>query len=355
VIRLLYIGMRYDYGDPDRGDCFEYVHFHDTLSRMPEVNLSFFPYDVILREKGREEMNRMLRREVETVHPDLCFFVLFTDEISEKTIAWVTEQSAARTVNWFTDDHWRFEYYSRHWAPLFHYVATTDNAALEKYHALGVRSVLKTQWGFNHHRFRRVSAAREHDVTFVGQVHSGRLRTVKLLREQGFDVRCWGRGWKGGRISFEGMLRVFSSSAINLNFSEGSAVIGLKSLAKVFLNRRADDSLHLRRPGEMMAYGMTLARRKRPQIKGRTFEVPGAGGFLLSGEAENLSDYFTPSREIVTFSGSDDLIEKIRYYLSHDSEREAIREAGYARACRDHTYEARFRELFRGMGFHEKI
>ncbi len=198
MIRLLYIGMRYDYGDPRRGDCFEYVQFHDTLSRMPGVSLSFFPYDVVLREKGRKEMIRLLRRNVEEAEPDLCLFALFTDEIDEETITWVTEKSGARTVNWFADDHWRFEYYSRHWAPLFHFVATTDSAAVEKYHAIGIRNVLKTQWGFNHHRYRRVVVPRQYDVTFVGQVHSRRRQTVELLRKQGIDVRCWGRGWEGG-------------------------------------------------------------------------------------------------------------------------------------------------------------
>ncbi len=355
MITVLFVGMRYDYGDPRRGDCYEYVHFHDTLSRMHGVSLSFFPFDVVLREKGRKEMNRLLRLKVQEVRPNLCLFALFTDEIAAETIRWVTDRSGARTVNWFTDDHWRFEYYSRLWAPLFHYVATTDSAAVAKYHAIGVQNVLRTQWGFNHHLFRRVPGRRQHDVTFVGQVHSNRQHTVELVRKEGIDVRCWGRGWEGGRVSHEEMLRIFSTSAISLNFSEGSASIRLKPLAKTFLNRRADGSLHLRRPGEMLDFGLTLARKSRPQIKGRTFEVPGSGGFLLTGEADNLSDYFVPGREVETFSGPVELIEKIHYYLDHESERETIREAGYARACRDHTYEARFRELFQGMGFDEKV
>ncbi|MDE1971514.1 MAG: glycosyltransferase family 1 protein, partial [Patescibacteria group bacterium] len=44
-----------------------------------------------------------------------------------------------------------------------------------------------------------------------------------------------------------------------------------------------------------------------------------------------------------------DLIEKARYYLTHESERARIARAGYERTLREHTYEKRFQELFRAM------
>ena len=41
-----------------------------------------------------------------------------------------------------------------------------------------------------------------------------------------------------------------------------------------------------------------------------------------------------------------ELIEKIRYYLGHESERAAIAAAGQRRALREHLWTHRFSELF---------
>ena len=84
-LRVLYIGMRFDYGDPRRGDCYEYVNFLDTLRQMEHIEVTHFPFDLVLREQGRTAMNRRLLETVDTVKPDVCFFVLFTDEIAHET------------------------------------------------------------------------------------------------------------------------------------------------------------------------------------------------------------------------------------------------------------------------------
>ncbi len=44
------------------------------------------------------------------------------------------------------------------------------------------------------------------------------------------------------------------------------------------------------------------------------------------------------------------MIEKIGYYLHHETERSEIALAGYHRTIRDHTYEKRFNTLFQQMG-----
>jgi len=61
-----------------------------------------------------------------------------------------------------------------------------------------------------------------------------------------------------------------------------------------------------------------------------------------------LNDFFEPDREIVCFSEPDELVEKARYYLTHDADRERIRLAGLARARAEHTWHGRFRKVFLG-------
>jgi spore maturation protein CgeB len=318
---------------------------------MNGVNVEFFAFDEIMRSVGRKAMNARLLSVVQERKPDICFFVLFTDEFEKDTIRQITEQSGATTLGWFGDDHWRFSTFSRHYAPLLHWVLTTDSEAVEKYHALGCRHVIKTQWGVNHCIYTKHDLPADFDVTFIGQVHSQRKQIVRRLRQSGIDVKCWGKGWESGRLSQEEMITMYSRSKINLNFTESSVAFGWKPIAKIFLNRRADDSIVLNDPVTMMNSIKVLFKDRRPQIKGRNFEIPGSGGFLLTSRADNLEEYFVPGKEIVVFNGTDDLIEKVRYYLSHDDEREAIRRAGYLRAIREHTYDRRFREILRTIGY----
>lgn len=355
LLRVLFICVKHDYGDPCRGLSFENVNFFDTLSRMEGVACTFFPYDEIMRRMGRKAMNRMLLSAVDDQEPDVCFFSLFTDEITPDTIRRITEESSAQTLSWFGDDHWRFRNFSRHLAPFFHWVATTDSEAVEKYRALGCRGIIKTQWGFNHHLCKRYGIAEEFDVTFVGQVHSRRRETVRELRRAGVDVRCWGRGWEAGRLSQEEMARMYSRSRINLNFVESSVALNWKPVVKVFVNRRADNTLRLNAPRRMFESAAVLFADRRPQIKARTFEIPGSGGFLLTGFADNIEEYFVPGKEIAVFRTTEELIEKARHYLAHGEERESIRIAGEMRARRDHTFEKRFREIFQSMGVYEKV
>ena len=84
----------------------------------------------------------------------------------------------------------------------------------------------------------------------------------------------------------------------------------------------------------------------RDQIKTRNFEIPGCKTFLLTGYTKRVEDFYDIDKEIVCFKNTKELVDKIRYYLAHDGERERIAAAGYERTLRDHTYEKRFEEIF---------
>jgi len=352
-MKILYIGTKYDYGDPRRGFSFEHYNFYESLVAMDggKHDIVYFPFDEVMREMGREEMNKKL---IETVHrekPVLCFFFLFTDEILKETIKTITDKSGATTFNWFADDHWRFDNFSKYYAPYFHYVSTTDSLAPEKYKKLGYNNVIKTQWACNNRTYKPVVDAKlKYDVTFVGQPHSDRREVVQQIKNSGIDLRCWGNGWSEGRASQEEMIRIFSESCINLNLTKGSGAIDIKQIAKIFMNRRADDIYYLHSPLMWVDNAKSFLNKKREQIKGRNFEIPGCGGFLLTANADNLGDYYADGKEIVIFKDVPDLIDKAKYYLVHEDERSMIAHAGYERTIREHTYEKRFQELFRAMG-----
>ena len=83
------------------------------------------------------------------------------------------------------------------------------------------------------------------------------------------------------------------------------------------------------------------------QVRLRDFEAPMSGAFYLVEACDELAEFFKPDQEIVFFASKAELVDKARYYLAHEAERNRIRLAGMQRARRDHTWHERFKMVFR--------
>jgi spore maturation protein CgeB len=77
----------------------------------------------------------------------------------------------------------------------------------------------------------------------------------------------------------------------------------------------------------------------------RMYEATGVGTLLVTDWKPNLHEMFSPDSEVVTYKSPEECAEKVRYYLEHEREREAIAAAGQRRTLRDHTYFHRMQEL----------
>jgi len=77
----------------------------------------------------------------------------------------------------------------------------------------------------------------------------------------------------------------------------------------------------------------------------RLFEATGAGSCLLTDLKSNLGHIFDIDKEVIAYKNKDELLEKTRYLLSHDEERNAIAKAGQKRTLAEHTYKHRMEEL----------
>ncbi len=350
-MKILYVAMKYDYMDPSRGYSFEHYNFYDSLTQMDGASheIIYFPFDEIMENHGRAEMNRMLMETAERIAPDLCFFFLFTDEIDFKTIKYLTDKGI-KTFNWFADDHWRFDNFSKYWCKCFNYISTTDSLAPEKYQNIGYNNVIKTQWACNHFLYKpknqNIVGKYKYDASFVGQPHGKRRKIIKQIARRGVKVECFGAGWPSGKSSQERMIEIFNESRINLNLAKSSGGEYFKNILRIFFSKK-NGRLRLNSLRSMADNYKSMQGRSREQIKGRNFEVPGCGGFLITEDADNLREYYRPDEEIVICENSEDLIEKIRYYLKNEEKREEIAIAGYKRTLKEHTYEQRFRDIFK--------
>ncbi|MEK7546575.1 MAG: glycosyltransferase [Patescibacteria group bacterium] len=350
-MKILYAAFKYDYADVRRGYSYEHVNFWDSISRMYGANAIYFAVDEMMMQVGKKEMNNKLFMMVKEEKPDIVFCNLFTNEITPQTIKAITTQTNTITVNWFSDDQWRFENFSRYWAPFFDWVVTTDREALPKYGKIGYRNVIKSAWAANPAIYHPVPGEK-YGVTFVGRPHGNRREMADFLSREGIPVDCWGQGWPNGRASQEKMVEIFANSKVNLNFAEVSTSAKdiktiVKTIAKVFMRRGINNTFHFFPPSiilrNVINFNFPVAK---PQIKGRNFEIPACGGFLITQAAEDLYNYYEYDKEIVVFNTKKELAEKIKYYLDHDEERGRIAKAGHKRTIRDHTWEKRFSEIF---------
>lgn len=350
-MKILYVGAKYDYGKPELGLSYEHYNFYDTFVKMNGgINeVIYFPLDEIMRKSGREKMNEELLEAVYKNKPDLVFFSNGGEEIKKEVIKEITQKSGAITLNWLYDDHWKFDKYSKYWAPLYSWVTTTDPLAIKKYHQIGYKNILNNPQGYNPLLYKPLNLPKIYDVSFVGRPHGDRKKVIKKIIKSGIDVKCWGEGWPAGHISQERMLEVFSQSKINLNLAKSSGIFW-KEIASIFLSRKYDQSIRINNPEYWVDNFKSFLGTFRTQLKGRTFEIAGCGGFELSGWTDNLDQYYKIGKEIVCFYNTRDLIKKIKYYLEHNKEREAIAWAGHERTLRDHNYEKRFNEIFKAIG-----
>ncbi len=314
-LKILCVFGENSYGDPARGKTHEYTNFLPALRAAGhDVRL----FDSFARTEGDDfaTLNARLLCEAVAFRPDVIFFVLMGYEVWTETLDLIRSQSPVLTINWGTDDSWKFDQVSRFLAPHLDFHVTTHKAALRRAEALGLKNVLRSQWATSESRLATPlpSAACQYDVSFVGQLHGNRRNWIEGLRGRGISVATFGYGSEGGAISAEEVFRIYRSSRISLNFADA---------------------------GERL-----LGRSQRyRQIKARVFEVTGAGGFLLTQPADDLLDYFRIGDEIDTFSNLDELARKIEYYLSRFEARDRVAEAGHLRTRREHTYQRRFNDL----------
>ncbi len=341
-MKIVYSALQFDKMNPSRGLSFEHSNFYESLTRFPGAEVLYFPYERML-DVGKEKMNQELLEAVRHEKPDLFFAFMYTDELDTKTLDAI--KNITKSVAWFPDDHWRFDNYSKYYAPHFSWVVTTYSKAVEKYKEIGIQNVIHSQWAANTSTYKPSLKSKDIDVSFVGSWNKERGRVIRVLLEHGIRIEVYGNGWKNGRIQQKELVEIIGRSKISLGLNPSSAYIGIKPLIRFFFKRSGRWIV----PDFWNFFDNVREWRQKsiPQIKARIFEIPACRSLLFTQIADTLAEYYKPGEECVIYEDLEDLIVKIQYYLQHNEERENITLRGYERTLRDHTYERRFSDIFK--------
>jgi spore maturation protein CgeB len=225
-----------------------------------------------------------------------------------------------------------FAYIHAYHLVLYHSPAySRDMGAAEKLRYCGARDIafwplalFDAMWDRTRTEETIVSSLRDIDIIFIGSLHRGKMPILASVAKA-FGRRCRIYGltnWKRNLyfILSNGVPRWIRPIA-------GNEYVKYYQRAKVGFN------VHNR--GDYTVGGYRL------------FELPANGVMQISDGGEYLGDFFRVGEEIVGYQSTDDLIEKLNYYLVNEEERRRIACAGFRRVMKDHRIQMRLREAGR--------
>jgi len=341
-MKIIYSGLKYSNYNPDLGLSFEHINFYEFLKLLPNIEVIYFPYDDILKI-GKNGWNKKLLSIIKEEKPDIFFAFMFTDEFDKNILEEIKKYT--KSIAWFSDDHWRFDNYSKYYAQYFSLVITTYSKAVEKYNKIGAKNVIRSQWAANIETYKPILRKEEQfEVSFVGTWSRPRQKIISQLQKAGINVIAYGSGWPAGKVSQQKMMEIFSNSKINLALNPASGYFNVNSLGRLFLKRSINKII----PSFNFINNFKCwISRGISQIKARHFEIPACGGFLITSMADDLGSYYKIGEEIVVYKNIDDLISKIKYYLKNENERIKIAAAGYEKTLKNHAYNERLDKIFK--------
>lgn len=152
---------------------------------------------------------------------------------------------------------------------------------------------------------RKFNLPKIYDIVFVGNINpTVYLERVKLLKliGQKFD------------------LKVFSGVY-------GREMAKIFSQAKIVFNKSAGGEINMRIFEALSCNSLLITDRLKPET--------------------GLEELFQDKKHLVLYDNEYDLLQKIDYYLKHESEREEISYNGYVEVLNKHTYEHRVKEMLK--------
>jgi spore maturation protein CgeB len=329
-MRILFVDLEFDYGIPKRGkNDIGQRGFLESLKSLGHEVIPFY-YDRFL--KNTNDLQGELLRKAADVKPDLVFFILFQNQFSVETLNELKKNYT--TFNWFGDDSWRFDSFTKLYANCFDFCSTSDKYAFPKYKGIGQENVLWGQWAvINTEPPQDIeNIDYEFDVSFIGGFNYHRKWFLNTLRKRGIRVAAFGNGWDNGPVSLERMNEIFLKSKINLNLSNS------KSFDLRYCLSSPINLLHT-----------IKGKKSGTQMKARHFEINYNGGFQLSSFASSLDEFLVIGQEVVCYTDVDEATDLIQYYLNANEERERIKIAGYKRCVENHTYKHRLATILKAI------
>jgi len=162
---------------------------------------------------------------------------------------------------------------------------------------------------------------RDIDIIFVGALHLNKMPLLSTVKKA-----------FGKRMRLYGLANLKKNVYFNLMYGFPGWISPLAFEKYVPLYQRAKIGINVHNRGDYTVGGYRL------------FDLPANGVMQISDGGPYLEQYFEVGKEVVAYRNADELIDKINYYLVHDSERERIAASGFQRVTQDYKIQLLLRK-----------
>lgn len=268
-----------------------------------------------LSESAPAWFYRVLRDQIMHYRPDVILCQAMTD------ISGFFLQDMRPHVRAIVGQHPWPHFVRREYLGAYDLVISSMSQTVELFRSYGVEAELH-HLGFGETVLHAVDCQPpEYDITFIGSfagIHTTRIKLLEAVQKAFPQLRIWAPHMNG--VPAESTLR-----RAYVGQAWGRDVYRILRRSRIALNHHGEAS--------PSANNMRL------------YEATGVGTFLLTDWKANLGELFEPDREVAAYRSETECIDKIGFYLEHESERSAVAARGQQRTLRDHTYVQRMRQF----------
>jgi spore maturation protein CgeB len=356
-------------------------------SRFMHVGSRFTPRELEARAQTTEQILNEVRAE-HRVAPVHLFLSYFYNAHFEPAGFDELRQIGIPSVNFYCNSIYQFDLVAAIAAEA-DFSWYTERGAWDLYRSLGSNPVW-VQMGADPDVCRSVTGpARQAKACFIGQRYADRDRWIAALLRAEVPLDIYGSGWSAPNTTVRprplphedvylerkhhrpGSAASYAD-ALRETFAREGLLGGIARLGKQRRYRRETRELSpliaANARGWVEDIGKTFAAYEVclnfsnvwadgrpgspliPHVRLRDFEAPMCRTCYLTGHTDEIMAFYEVGHEIDTYRTPAELVDKARFYLAHPALAEKLREAGYRRALRDHTWVQRFRELFQKIG-----
>ncbi len=294
---------------------FMYNNWYEPLKKVCKNLISFNTRKYTFLY-GREAMNDKFLKVIEKEKPDYILFYLVNEEFYLETLLKIRMISPkTKIVNLFSDDDINYDNFSRYMALFCDYILMAQPDLIYKYKKDGFKNIFPLVVA-NADTFKPLNIKKKYDVTFIGKQKYNRAEFIRYLLDNGINVHVFGWDWnklpefknvQHGIPDNEEMVKIINQTRINLSFTENK-------------------------------FG-------KRHYKGRFFEISACKSFAIEQFFKGYLKFFKNNKEIVMYKDKEDLLKKVKYYLSHEKEREEIAARAYKKIKQEYDINVQLKKF----------
>lgn len=307
------------WGTDNQQDVYMHQMWYYTLKK---VFKNIVPFDTKKNyfQYGKEIMNQKLLEFIKSEKPDNIIIAMDYEEIDLSTFGEIRKILPNVIIGAIIcDDDVRFEIYSRYYSLFLDYVLISQDF-IPEYKKNGMKNVFFNM-EYNTYKLKPMSLEKIYDLTFIGRPKADRYNLIKYLLDNGIKINIFGFDWYKfpefkelyhGPLNQEDYAKIINQSKINLSLIKSG------------------------HEGET----------SRQNFKGRFCEVSLCRAFQLAEASPILDKFYKDGIEIATFQTKEELLQKIKYFLTHEKEREKIADNAYQKTIAEYNRETELKQIF---------